>query len=131
MKLQKYYRSNKMNLSEYYSKLEMCRLKCQKLDQGSANFPKIQKKVKCTHVQALRLCTGCMAHSGSRGIALPFLDHGTSRGWGGQHHAPATLYPQERPGTHCTGGCVGPRASLDRCGKSHPHQDSIPRPSSP
>ena len=36
----------------------------------------------------------------------------------GQRHAPATLYPRERPGTHCTGGCVGPRAGLDRCGKS-------------
>jgi hypothetical protein len=36
-------------------------------------------KVKCTLVQALRLCTG---HRGSRGIALPFLDHGTRRGWG-------------------------------------------------
>ena len=26
---------------------------------------------------------------------------------------------------------MGPRAGLDRCGKSHPHQDSIPGPSSP
>jgi hypothetical protein len=26
---------------------------------------------------------------------------------------PATLYPRERPRTHCTGGWVGPRASLD------------------
>ena len=33
-------------------------------------------------VQALRLCTGRMAHRGSRGIALPFLDHGTRRGEG-------------------------------------------------
>jgi hypothetical protein len=31
-------------------------------------------KVKCTLVQALRLCAGCMAHRGSRGIALPFQD---------------------------------------------------------
>ena len=37
-------------------------------------------KVKCVLVQALRLCTGRTAHSGSRGIALLFLDHGTSRG---------------------------------------------------
>ena len=43
-----------------------------------------------------------------------------------------TLYPQERPGTHCIGGCVGPTADLDRCGKSHlPHRDSIPGPSRP
>ena len=39
-------------------------------------------KVKCTLVQALRLCTVRMAHRGSRGIALPFHDHGTRRGWG-------------------------------------------------
>ena len=38
--------------------------------------------VKCTLVQALRLCTGRTAHRGSRGIALPFHDHGTRRGWG-------------------------------------------------
>ena len=28
------------------------------------------------------LCTGRTAHRGSRGIALPFHDHGTRRGWG-------------------------------------------------
>ena len=33
-------------------------------------------------VQALRLCAGRTAYRGSRGIALPFLDHGTGRGWG-------------------------------------------------
>jgi hypothetical protein len=48
----------------------------------------------------------------------------------GQQHAPAVLYPWERPGTHCTGGWVVLRAGLDRCGKSRPHWDSIPRPSS-
>jgi len=39
-------------------------------------------KVNCTHVQALRLCTGRTAHSGSRGIALLFHYHGTRKGWG-------------------------------------------------
>ena len=39
-------------------------------------------KVKCTLVQALRLCTSRTAHRGSRGIALLFHDHGTRRGWG-------------------------------------------------
>ena len=43
---------------------------------------KVKVKVKVTLVQALRLCTGRTAHRGSRGIALPFLDHGTRRGWG-------------------------------------------------
>jgi len=31
-------------------------------------------KLKCTLVQALRLCTGRTAHRGSRGIALRFRD---------------------------------------------------------
>ena len=39
------------------------------------------KKVKVTLVQALRLCSDHMAHRGSRGIALPFHNHGTRRGW--------------------------------------------------
>jgi len=43
---------------------------------------KCNSKVKCTLVQALRLCTGRTAHRGSRGIVLPFHDHGTRRGWG-------------------------------------------------
>jgi len=40
------------------------------------------KSVKCTLVQALRLCTDRTAHRGTRGIALLFLDHGTRRGEG-------------------------------------------------
>jgi hypothetical protein len=40
----------------------------------------INVKVKVALVQALRLCTGRTAHRGSRGIALPFHDHGTRRG---------------------------------------------------
>ena len=38
--------------------------------------------LKHTLVQPLRLCTGCTAHRGSRGIALLFLDYGTRRGEG-------------------------------------------------
>jgi hypothetical protein len=38
------------------------------------------KKIKCTLVQALRLCTGRRAHRGNRGIALLFHDYGTRRG---------------------------------------------------
>jgi hypothetical protein len=47
---------------------------------------------------------------------------------------PRPLYPRERPGTGCIGGWVGPRAGLDRCGKSRspplppPHRDSFPGP---
>jgi hypothetical protein len=47
---------------------------CQTHDKG--------KKVRCTLVQSLRLCTGCKAPRGSRGVALPFHDHSTRRGWG-------------------------------------------------
>ena len=47
---------------------------------STRHFGKV--KVKCTLVQTLRLCTGRTAHRGSRGIALPFHDHGTRRGWG-------------------------------------------------
>jgi len=46
------------------------------------NLTKIVKvKVKCTLVQALRLCTGRTSHTGSRSITLLFLDHGITRGW--------------------------------------------------
>jgi hypothetical protein len=31
-------------------------------------------------------------------------------GVGGQRHSPAASTPGKRPGTHCTGGWVGPRA---------------------
>jgi hypothetical protein len=34
-------------------------------------------------------------------------------GVGGQLHAPAALPQGKRPGTHFTGGWVGPRAGLD------------------
>ena len=41
----------------------------------------------------------------------------------------ANTTPRERPGTHCIGGWVGPRAGLDGCGKSRIHRDrSTDRP---
>ena len=64
-------------------------------DKCDVNHVKV--KVKVTLVQALRLCTGRTAHRGSRGIALPFHDHGTRRGVRGQRHAPAALYPEKDP----------------------------------
>jgi hypothetical protein len=67
-----------------------------------------------------------MASRVSRDITLPFLDAALD-GVSGQQHAPTTLYPRERPGTHCTGGWVGPMASLDGW-KISPHRDSIPGP---
>jgi hypothetical protein len=43
-------------------------------------------------------------------------------GVGGRPHAPAASTLGERPGTHCTGGWVGPKAGL-KGGKSRPHRD--------
>ena len=71
-----------------------------------------------------------MAQRVGRGIDLLFHDLGTRRGVSGQQHTPAALYPRERPGTHCTGGWVGPRASLDGRKISSP-LGSDPEPSSP
>ena len=90
----------------------------------------IKVKVKCTLVQALRLCTGRTAHKGSRDVALLFFDHGTRRGEGSESR-PGRSLPRERPDTHCTGDWLWPKAGLDRFGNSRCHLDSIPRPSSP
>jgi len=58
-----------------------------------------------------------MAQRVGRGIALLF-------------HAPAALYPREKPGIHFTGSWVGPRAGLGgRKISSPPGFD--PGPSSP
>jgi hypothetical protein len=65
---------------------------------------------------------------GSRGIALLYHDLGTRRARG-QCHVPAVLYLQEKPGTHFTEGWLGRRPSLDRCGKSRLHGNSITGPS--
>ena len=43
----------------------------------------------------------------------PFLGPSALDGGGGSAPRPGRLYPRERPGTHCTGGWVGPRAGLD------------------
>jgi hypothetical protein len=38
---------------------------------------------------------------------------------------PRPLYPRERSGTHCIGGWVVRRASLDGCGKSRLHRQPV------
>jgi len=48
---------------------------------------------------------------------------------GGQCHSWAALSLGNEPGTHYTGGWVGPRAILDKCRKSWLHHLSISRPS--
>jgi hypothetical protein len=52
-------------------------------------------------------------------------------GVGGQHHAPKTLLPEDKLGTHFIGGWVDPKTSVDGRGISHPHRASIPEPPSP
>jgi len=47
-------------------------------------------------------------------------------GFGGHRHGPVALPPLKRPGTHFTGGWLGPRAYLDGCGKSRSYWDLIP-----
>jgi hypothetical protein len=59
---------------------------------------------------------------GSTGIALLILNLGARREWV-VSTTPRPLYPRERPGTHFTGGWVGPRAGMDVCEKSRPHRD--------
>jgi len=49
-----------------------------------------------------------------RQIFVECLTNKRVPGVSGQQHAPAALYPRERPGTHCTGGWVYPGAGLDR-----------------
>ena len=90
------------------------------------------KKLKCALVQALRLCTGRTAHRASTGIALPFHEHDTIRGWGvsvthgplftpGKDPVPIVREAGWAPGPVWTGAenlaSTGTR-SLDRPGRS-------------
>jgi hypothetical protein len=71
---------------------------------------------------------------GSGGIAPPFLTSALNKGEG--LHAPVTLRPGERvPGTHFTGGWVGPRAAVKavektkirHCRESNPGRQPVAR----
>jgi hypothetical protein len=90
-----------------------------------------EAKVHWRDVVRFTLSKAMKAQMGSRSIALLFLYLRRHMGVG-VNATPQPLYPRgKRPGTHCTGGRVGPRAGLERCGNSRPHRDSILRPSSP
>ena len=70
-------------------------------------------------------------HRGEVEVKLqPIRNLGARWGWV-VSTTPQQLYPEKRPGTHCTGGLVGLGAGLDGHGKSLPHRVSIPGPSSP
>jgi hypothetical protein len=71
--------------------------------------------------------TGHEDPEGSRGIASSILSLTlTLDGVCGQRNASAALPPGERPGTHCVGEWVCPRAGLDGCGKSRPTGNRSP-----
>jgi hypothetical protein len=61
------------------------------------------------------------------GVKVELYSFSTSALGGGAWSAPrpGRFTPGKDPGTHCTGGWVGPRAGLDVCEKSHPHRDTI------
>jgi hypothetical protein len=81
------------------------------------------EKVKCeVHSRKGRELPGGEYRYGSTLSLTSALD-----GVGGKRHAPAALPPGQRPGTHCTGGWVGPRAGLDCCGKMSPPPGFDPR----
>jgi hypothetical protein len=85
-----------------------------------------QTEVKFTLKQATKAQKG-----GGVGIKIylsSFFNLGARWGWVA-NATPRSLYPWEKPGTHCTEGWVGPRHVLERCGKSRPYQDSISGPS--
>ena len=61
---------------------------------------------------------------------LTLLRH--QNGVNDQQHATGAIYLRERPGPHCIGGFVGPRAGLDgRKISPPPGFDSLPRSQSP
>ena len=96
---------------------------------SSNNIDIFHKKVKCTLVQALRLCTGHTGHRGSRSIALPFHDHGTRRRWS-VSVTPRPLFTLGKDPVPIVqeAGCAPGPTGADNLAS---HRDSIPEPSSP
>ena len=88
----KYLRENGNTMKQCISYLQYFKNSCDSLrkvlchifTEFGVTMRVIKVKVKCTLVQALRLCTGRTAHKGSRGVALLFFDHGTRRGEGSE-----------------------------------------------
>ena len=83
-------------------------------------------KVKVTTLQALRLCTGRTAHRGSRGIALPFHDHGTRSGEGSASH-PGRYLPPGKSRYPMYRWLVGPQGRSGQVRKISPPPGFDPR----
>ena len=90
-----------------------------------ASFCTKKVKVKCTLVQALRLCTGRTAHR-SRGIALLFLDHGTGRCEGSASRPSLSLPPGKDPVPIVQEAGWSPGPVWTGAENLAPHRDSIP-----
>ena len=97
-------------------------LVCDNLKQTSIK----KLKVKVTLVQALRHCTGRTAHRGSRGIALPFHDHGTRRGWGVSVTPRPLFTPGKTPVPIAQEDGWAPGPVWQGAENLAPHRDSIP-----
>ena len=88
-------------------------------------------KSQCTYnvtlrrVRAMIVAGPVVAQRVDGGIALLFHDRGTRKRWVVSSTPRPHFNPGERPATHCTGGWVGPRASLNGW-KISPHWDRIP-----
>ena len=92
-------------------------------------LPKVN--VKCTLVQALRLCTGRTAQRRSRGIALPFHDHGTRRLWSVSVTPRPLFTPGKDPVPTVQEAGWAPGPVWTGAENLVPQRDSIPRPSGP
>ena len=77
-------------------------------------------KVKCTLVQALRLCTGRTAHRKSWFIAIPLHDHGSRRGWG-VSVTPQPLFIPWKDTVPIVQRLGGPQAQSGQVRKISPH----------
>jgi len=87
--------------------------------------------VKCTLVQALRLCTGRTAQRGSRGIALLFLDHGTRKGCGVSVTPRPLFIPRGKTRYPLYRRLGGPQDRSGQVRKISPTQGFDPRPAQP
>jgi hypothetical protein len=88
----------------FLSLLGHSKYKCLKLFQDTSqegmDTMLVKVKVPCNTLEG--------PEGGGRGIAALFLDLSGRRGWV-VSTMPRPFYPQERPGTYCTGGWVGPQ----------------------
>jgi hypothetical protein len=88
------------------------------------------RTVKCTVVQALRLCTGRTAYRGLEVYLYPFLTTAL-KGVRGQRHAPPLFTPGRNPVPFLQEAGCAPGPVWTGAENLAPHRESIPGPSSP